>query len=188
MRREKGNKGVVYVAIFIAFIMVTSVLGFIFGSDDETMSYGKHVFYKKNLKWVIRTDSGELGFDYFPAEIEHISLDENAKTAIINSKMVYVTYEPNQTNAGELGFAQFDISQKLFLLDVYAGSGMTAENEYDIPIVTCKNATQFVPVILLKQGGENEIRMEGGCIILDGNPLMLKDRLLYGIFGIIENE
>ncbi len=187
MKKERHSKGAVYVAIFIAAIMVTSVLGFIFGErSQESMTYGKHNFDKKNLKWVTKINGKDASFDYFPAEVELINLSDSAVNSILNSKMVYVTYDPNQTNE-DLGVAQFDLNQQLMLLNIYVGNGMTASNKYGIPIITCKNATQFVPVVVLESSTNNTIKEEGNCIILNGNPLMLKDRLLYSVFGVIKN-
>jgi hypothetical protein len=185
MRKEKRSKGAMYVAIFIAVIMITSVLGYIFGDgSQESMTYGKHDFYKKNLKWVTKINGNEVAFDAFPAEVELINLSENAKNKILDSKMIYVTYNPNQTNE-ELGFAQFDLNQKLMLINIYVSNGMTAENKYGISVITCENATQFVPVIVLEYSSNNIIKEEGSCIILDGDPILLKDRLLYSVFGVI---
>ncbi len=188
MRKEKRSRGAIYVAVFIAAIMVTSVLGFIFGErDQESMTYKNHDFYKKNLKWVTKINGKDAAFDYFPSEVESINLSENAKNKILNSRMVYVTYDPNQTNDA-VGFAQFDLNQKLMLINVYVANGMTKNNKYGIQIITCENATQFVPVVVLEPSTKNVIKEEGNCLILDGDPLKLKDRLLYGVFGVIENE
>lgn len=186
MRKERKNKSVIYVAIFIAFIMITSVLGYIFGdSEESSMKYNKYNFYKKNLKWVTKISNAEVDFDYFPAEIDNINLSKEIVESIKNSRMIYITYSPNQTDTDEFGYSQFELTNKLMLLNIYAGNGMTESNEFNLPIISCANATQFVPVIVLEKGVENTIKSENNCIILKGEPLRLKDRLLYGIFGVI---
>jgi hypothetical protein len=63
---------------------------------------------------------------------------------------------------------------------------------YPLPVVTCANATEFYPVILLKETQSNEsgsIYLRGSCVVLEGNALefiLLKDRLMYLLAGVVQ--
>ena len=69
-------------------------------------------------------------------------------------------------------------------------NGQISENEiYNYPIITCDNATEFIPVIYLKKGEETQIYTEGNCIIAEAAFeqafIALKDKLMYTILGIL---
>ena len=68
--------------------------------------------------------------------------------------------------------------------------GFTTENEYNIPVITCADATPTVPVLYFQRTNETKVYREGSCIILeaatDFDLLRLKDRILYGIFGVMK--
>lgn len=181
------NKGAIYVAIFIAFIMVTSIVGFFYGgSEEERFSYNGFLFERVGEKWVTTVDGKRIDFDYLPNDVNYVNLSEEAKMTIINSKMIYITYSQNQSNLEEIALAQFSLSQRLSELNIFLQSALAEENEFGLAVIDCQNATAFVPVIKFKWSYKDEIIINDNCIVLDGNPSKLKDRLLYGIYGIIK--
>jgi hypothetical protein len=73
---------------------------------------------------------------------------------------------------------------------MFVVKGFTSENEFAKPIITCDNATFYVPVIYFKKSNQTVISLENNCIIAEayrGEDLVkVKDRLLYSIFGVIK--
>ncbi len=68
--------------------------------------------------------------------------------------------------------------------------GFTTKNEFNKPVITCKNATLYVPVIYFKKSNETSITLEGNCIIAEAfrgeDFTKIKDRLVYGALGVMK--
>ena len=181
MIKEKNRLGI-YIAIFIGAVMVLSVVGFITTSEDK-YSYGKQSFVKKQEQWSAKINGKEVFFYYLPQEVEQINVSPEIPDLITNSRMVYVTYPPNETGIEELATAQYSLGRALEEISIFAVNALT-ETDTGVQI-TCANATQYVPVILLQKDPENSINLNNNCIILKGNPLIASDRLKYAIYRII---
>jgi len=180
------NKNKIYFAIFIAFIMITSILGFFYGGSEERFTYKGFSFNHVGEKWITHINGKSVDFDYFPGDVDYINLSDVIISKIKNSKMIYVTYSQNQSNLDEIAIAQFSLSQKLSDFNIYVASAIAEKNDFGLPVINCNNATEFVPVIELRKGYSDSIILEKDCIILDGNLIKLKDRLMYGLYGIIK--
>ena len=82
------------------------------------------------------------------------------------------------------------ITNELQKTNKYIQSGKTKNTTtYNLPIITCDNATEFVPVIYFKDSNITKFTLENNCIIGESNSregfLALKDRLLYALFDVI---
>lgn len=68
-------------------------------------------------------------------------------------------------------------------------AGFTTNNTFDMPIITCEDATPVVPIIYFKQSNQTKVSLEENCIIVEARNnidiLRIKDRLLYSMLGII---
>ena len=58
-----------------------------------------------------------------------------------------------------------------------------------MPIIACDDATPLIPVIYFVESNETKIYKQENCIIAEADTsvdvIRIKDRLLYGIHGII---
>jgi hypothetical protein len=86
--------------------------------------------------------------------------------------------------------------------NVFVRRGFTANSTYALPIITCNDSTENVPVVYFREGSATSttnrtnttnttnIHLEGSCIIAEAKTnagfVMAKDRLLYGILGVIK--
>ena len=179
------------VSLFIVFIMVSSVIGYMFGRDGgEKLKYGDHSFLRRGREWVLRTDKGELTFDYFPAEVENINLSSGVVDLLNEKKEIDSTSSANDSYAEAIALAQYSLMQNLDKIsDTYLRIGMIDENEFSLPIITCEDATESVPVLYFKKSDVTKVEVKDNCIIAEAKGeldiLGVKDRLLYGLLGII---
>jgi len=162
MKKEK-NRSVIYVAIFIALIMALSIIGFLWsGGSKGQYSYNGFSFNSEAGEWKTSLGQKTLAFQNLPEEVSNISISDEAKYLIQNAKMIYISYNPGE-------------------------DAVTESNETNLPAITCANATQPVPVILLeKNETSGSIILNNSCLILKGQPQKLADRLVYAIYGIIK--
>jgi hypothetical protein len=74
--------------------------------------------------------------------------------------------------------------------NIFVRQGFTAENDYNFPVITCEDPTNFVPVIYFRSFNETKVYMEDNCIIAEAlrqeDVERIKDRMVYGILGIIK--
>jgi len=104
-----------------------------------------------------------------------------------------ITFNPKDyANLQVIDVARFDLSRFLGR-SVYNGVLNTSE-EYDLPVITCANATLKTPVIIFNvsdRATSPSIIDVNNCIYLNargGDFLRLRDRLLYSYYGVIQDE
>ena len=179
------------VSLFIVFIMVSSAIGYMWDREGARREeYNGYAFVIKESQWVTKIDKNEVGFDYFPTEVEDVNVSSEIINRISNTLEIDATYDVNDSYKEGIALAQQRMDEALLLKSLYLRKGMTGENEFELPIITCKNATSSVPVIYFKRSNQTEIILEGNCIIAkartEADFIRVKDRLLYGMFGIIK--
>lgn len=189
-KREKKKR--LYMSLFIVVIMTLSVLGYMIGSgfEDQTkFNYNDFKFTQINNRWTTKINNKDVVFDYPPFQVENINVTTSIIEKIKNSPQIDTTSDFNSTFKEIIALAQFGLAQTLAINNQFLRSGFTTKNEFDLPVITCDNATTFVPVLIFQKSNETIIYEENNCIILKAKSnqdlIALKDRLLYGVFGII---
>jgi hypothetical protein len=199
MRRKKED-GIFskknMIGIFIALIMIMSGVGYMVvqNSPEEGTSYKGHRFSGTYGSWMTEAGGRVVKFSYHPAEVETVGLDPQILGYLNSTKMVYLSFAPDDSAIEQIELARNELDSLLpDLFGIYTVPGVTnATGAYSrFPVITCANATLFVPVIQIRSGAaESSIHTAGNCIVLDAQQerdvMMLKDRLLYGMLGIIE--
>lgn len=194
MRREEKKKfwsKQNIVSLFIVLILISSVIGFIWGRGGiQREKYGGYSFIRKGNEWVLKTDIAEIAFDYFPTEVEYINLSSEIASRMLNTFEIDSTYDVEDPYVEGIALAQHGLSQVLGYMNIYLRKGLTAENEYGLPVIICEDATITVPVIYFKKSNQTRIYLEDDCIIAEASEeidfIRIKDRLLYGVLGIIK--
>jgi len=193
MRGKKVSRQFIW-SIIIAVIMVSSVFGVIFGSFSSTgnsFKYNGFSFTQTNQGYRTKVSGREVFFSYAPYDVENIELDPEITNIISSTKMLHITYDSESSLREGMSQAQFSLSNELYdIFGTYASPAMEENNPYNIPVITCINATVYVPVISLTESNETGIFLENNCILIKSNTgvefLVLKDRLLYSLAGIVE--
>ena len=194
MRKYKESKRKqLIIVVFMSVIMVFSVFGIIFyGFNPESkLKYKKFNFNRKDYGWSILINKKETVFDYFPTEVTDIKIEENVIDRISNSLEIDATYDTNVSYADDIATAQYSMQEIIGShFNIYIRLGVTTDDIYNFPIITCNESTDFIPVIYFKESNETKVYLDGNCIIAEikdsYDAARIKDRLLYGLFGIIE--
>lgn len=192
-KKEKINRKVVWGA-FIAIIMVSSVFGVIFGSfapSENKVDYGEFSFERRGDYWVTKVNKKNVQFYFFPSEVEYVNLSREVADRLLNTKMLYVTYNPNQTIVEGVALVQFDLQKTLYdNFGIYVANALTIKESDVIPVITCENATSFVPVVEFRESNTTSIDLENNCIVVEAEEtrdvFLIRDRLVYGLLGIIK--
>jgi len=191
-RRFKKEQFMVY---FIAFIMISSVFGVVFygfSGGGTKVDYNEFTFLRgeDGNKWSTEIESKQIFFDYFPTEVEQFNISAEIINKMSNTMEIDITYDVSSTKKEVFAYFGYDMQQQLANKDIYVRSGFITESEYDVPVITCADATAVVPVLYIQESNETKIYSELNCVILEAKNdfdfIRLKDRILYGIFGIIK--
>jgi hypothetical protein len=188
MRKEKKSKWGAVLVFFIAFIMISSIVGFIYSGQDNQFKYNGIKFIRTSTQWRTTINNKQLTFDYFPSDVEQIELSNDVATILLNKPEIDTTSELNDTFSEEIALANYNMALTLNKLNIYVMGGFTTNNTFNLPILTCKDATQAVPIVYFKQSNQTKITIENNCIIAEAKNnmdiLRIKDRLLYSMLGI----
>jgi hypothetical protein len=191
MRKQREIKKNKFAVFFIGFIMVASAFGVVFfgfGGDTSTIKYKGYKFIDKGNYYTVNIEDNELEFAYTPYEVEQIPVDAGIIDRLKNANEIDATPAFNDSSPQEIALAQYQLSMAMYNRGTFVRNGFTSKNK-DFSVITCQNATNFVPVIYFRSSNTTDIRMENNCIIAEGangfDILRLKDRLVYGVFGII---
>lgn len=196
MARRKKKEGIFskknLMSIFIVALMVFSVFGVLFYGFNEGSNTVKEkdiTFKRADGYWKAEIGDVNAEIDYLPSEIEHIEVDSSIMDRLRDVPQFETTAELNGSSVRGMALAQYRLAQNLYQKDVFVGVGSAFENEYDLPIITCENSTEFVPVVYMKEGNETKVYQEGNCIILQGKDnydfVILANKMIYGILGVI---
>lgn len=189
-KKDEKKKTKIIMSVFIVFIMVTSVIGFMFGQySTQKLKFGEYTFVRTDQGFSLVINKQEVVFDYFPTEANSTDFDPRIDDRIKSTKMLYATINANSSHQAALGKVAYDLATTLDDFGVFVRPAFTEQTTYDVPIITCANATQFVPVLYFKDSNQTKAYIDSNCIILEGDSdvdfLRLKDRILYGFFGIL---
>ena len=176
--------------IFFAFILVTSILGFALGGNQNPKNiYNKHEFVQKNNLWVTEINNEDIEFIYYP----DATLDINFEDTTFEPLIAYIVSNPllNYTinDLQSIDFAKYELKntfEKLGYENNILGFNVKYNNQEPM---NCTKSTPTIYVINLEIGNTTTIQRENNCITLTGTNgaelLRAKDRFVYGITKII---
>jgi len=174
----------IFMTLFIAIIMISSVIGFLYIPNDQqqpgVLEFNKIKFYpQQNNKYLATYNNQQLLFDYLPSQLSTITLPVLYP---INTGKLYIIY--NATEADSSTFYLIEkLSYNLNLLGKPASQACVSEQDCpDIPIKDCNS-----PSIYLKKSNTSRMYNEESCIIIEGDSLyqsQASDKLIQGFLGI----
>ena len=196
MASRKSKRKENLIALFIALTMVSSVFGVIFyGFSDpgETQKYNGFTFKRAGNEYITKINNKELHFYYLPDQVIQINLTKTLQDILNNSMVIQLTFNPEDKNVELFELVRYEFSELMVeeIVDTIFLPGITTQSDtYNLPIITCKNATMFQPVFYFKSGNSTKIEQIGTCTIFQAahatDILELRDRIIYQLTGIIK--
>ena len=192
LRRERRNIGKKIIGYFIGIIMIFSAFGVIFfgfgAGSSGAVKYKGLKFIDKGSFWAVKVNGREALFTYLPDETASVNVESLTFEKLKGAVQIDTTSEFNDTLAEPIAFAQFQMGTTLFNFNIFVRSGFTSEYHH-APSHTCEDASQLVPDVCFKNSNTASLHVENSCIIAEAanaaDVTRLKDRLVYGILGII---
>jgi hypothetical protein len=190
------NKKRLLMGGILIFFMVSSVFGVLFfgfrggQSASSTKKYGDFKFKVSQNQWQVTIDGENLLFRYHPEDIDYIPVTQDIKNILTSTRVIHMTSDPDSPLKGGIAASQYTLSQYLALKNIFTISGFTTPSDFNVPIITCNNATAAIPVLHYRQGNRSLISKQENCIFLEGNSdfdfSRLTERLIYMLYGVIQ--
>ena len=177
-RKEKKRWGLI---LFIVIIMVGTSASFVLigSQQNEVAKYNGIKFVSQNSVWIAKISGKDAAFSFLPGDVESIRLSGESAQKLKGRLEIDVTYDLNSTYREPIALAQHQM-----------GLTLGQYNIFNLPIITCNDATSIVPVVYFRQGNATSINAEGDCIIAEASSgegfIKAKDRILYGVLGVIK--
>ena len=93
-------------------------------------------------------------------------------------------------SAQSIALAQYQMGLTLEAYNIFIREGLTENNTFNLPIITCNNSTANVPVIYFKQGNSTKIYLDNDCIVAEAltgaDFIKSKDKILYSVLGVLK--
>ena len=166
-RKEKKSKWGAVLVFFIAFIMISSIAGFLYSGETDQFRYNDVKFIRTQSGWSAVINSNRIIFDYFPSEVEGIEVSQDILNLLSNKAEIDTTSIVNDTFLEEIALAQYNMNQALASSNIYLRGGFTTNSTFNAPIITCEDATQSVPIIFFKRSNQTQVKLENNCIIAE---------------------
>jgi hypothetical protein len=188
---NKSKKNLV-LSLFIVVIMTLSVGGYIMGSgfDSTTVRFNGIKFVGGNNNWVAKINGQKINFEYLPENLLSINVTDSIIDKLKASPQIDFTSNLTDEYAESIALFHFEFLDTLSkTTKQYLRKGYTTDNEFDLPVITCSDATSFVPVIYIEKSNQLKISEINNCIILSyknqDDIVAIKNRILFGMFDII---
>lgn len=170
-------------AIFIAVIMVLSVLGYVGGSlasNNNKIKYNDFSFVQNGNSWKLLEFDG-FYFQYLPEELENITIPPSF---YITSSKVYLGFKPNDNVS--VGNAMSSVSYLLYSNNIIPQEACTIEEDCpDIPIIDCEDNQG----IIMLSGDSNTYYQDEKCLIITATDTQelskLTERFVYQQLGVM---
>lgn len=192
---EKKEKKKWWLILFIVFIMIGTSFSFIFFGFSPQNDVVRHngIKFAKNPSqniWIARVNGREAAFSFLPSEVQSIPMPADSAAKLKNKFEIDTAYDLNSTYKEAIALAQHQMGLTLNAYSIYVRKGFTANNTFSMPVITCNDATSSAPVIYFRHGNVTGIHSDSNCIIAEAAAnadfIRVKDRLLYGILGVLE--
>ncbi len=193
--KEKKEKKKFGLILFLVFIMIGTSFSFVFfgfSPATEKVKYNSYSFTfvpSQNI-WIAKINGRQAAFSFLPQDVEGISAFEDISNRLNGKFEIDATSDSNSTYKEAIALAQHQMGLTLLTYNLYLRKGFTTNNTFNLPIITCDDATANVPVIYFRYGNSTNIHIEDNCIIAEASTnidfIKVKDKLLYVILGVMK--
>ena len=195
-RRESGNSTKRWFALFVGVVMIASVAAFVLSLSPNTQTgsfrYSGLTFRQDASGFYTSEINGQpLSFRYQPEDLMDISLPDGNLQKLTGTTAITITYPWNSSLAQGMALFQLDASNVLDArYGIFTQPGFTTANQLNAPVVTCANATVFVPVLMLQNANNTAIGTDSSnpnCVVVNASSELgfsrASERLLYALIA-----
>ncbi len=197
-RKGERRKGSKFFSYFMWGIVLLVIIGFFFeavvsfnpSGQGDTFRYAGLTFKQMRQGFYAADLDGRLlEFIYRPEALSDIEVSPGIIDTVTGSRAVYITYAWNNTLTQGMALLQYDAGNILeSKYRTFVQLAFTGENPLNISAVSCANATEFVPVVLIQAANSTAISADSsnpGCVVLNVSGSVdlarVSDRFKYAL-------
>ena len=178
------------VAVIISLIMITSVIGFVsLNSLEKEYRYNGHTFTRDQDGYHIVVDKRELVFTYLPGDLSDVNISGNSAAALKHTRLIMASSQLDSASAQGIAGSVYYLRNALAPYNIYVLSGFTNQGSRPAPVISCKNATIYIPVIVFEDANTSEVITAGNCIRVQvaspEYPSKFTQKVVYTVAGIV---
>ena len=193
--RKESSSGR-WFALFVGIVMLASVAAYVFSINPNSQAgnfrYGGLTFRQDAQGFYASEINGQpLNLNYRPEDVSDVPLPDGTVQMLAGTTSLQMTYYWNSSLAQQMALFELDASN---ILDskygVFIQPGFTTPNTFKRPVITCANATSFVPVFLMQEANNTAIGLDSSnpnCIVLNASSdvgfARVSERILYAILA-----
>lgn len=198
-KKDYSKLNQILIGGFLVFLMIASVVGFVLNyssGEGNPLNYNGYEFEVSSDQTFIFTEVNGKNYQFYnvPLNIEYLNLPSEAVDDINNAELVYFTFDSSdEINLPYAELIRFDLDNYMLTKNKFVASGVynTPSGLYEsFPVIDCENATKSTPVIKLINSTVTLFTYSDYCLEIQGTGAELvqsRDRLMFGLLGIIEN-
>ncbi|MAG52865.1 MAG: hypothetical protein CMH62_02785 [Nanoarchaeota archaeon] len=172
----------VLVALFLAAIMISSVLGFILssshtgGPQPSRVKFGDFFFVETSQGWVTHINGDQqVIISSDPRNLNLAAIPDISLNELNSAGRVYFTLNPNDNIQNS--FAYFNANIIPRLRTVTSACSEDVHQCENLPLITCDNALPSVKVIQTQISNSSSVTYNNDCLLIQGNSFQI--RTLY---------
>ncbi len=167
MKKQSKLKKLI-VPLFIVFIMVFSIFGYMANKSDKTekIQYNDYKFIKSDFGWVAYKDDNPILIQNNPLDLKEIQEPQITLQDINSAQKIYLTFNPEENLYQALNPFSQQISPLLSrFTQACTKDGPKCSN---FPLKTCSDATDFIKVIQIQENNMTKLEYINNCLIIQG--------------------
>lgn len=191
---KKQRKIRIFMGIFVIVVMVGSGIGMFasqVGEGNSNTKYNGYRFTFSGNEWITKISGKQYTFNYHPLDVVYLNITGNPKDLILNSKVLYMSNDPSSPSALTISRAEDIFASRLYSqYGKIVINGFSVQSEYDVPVITCENATSEHPVVMFEPASNDSVVCDGACVHIyssdESGFFRAVDRLSYSISGVMD--
>lgn len=160
-------KSKIFISVFISLIMVSSIIGYMFGDSEESVKYKGYKFVNNNGNWVANINNKQIILSERPDLLEDISVPEIELSYLNFMSKVYLSLNPEDKMEATLYLFAQNVLSNLNPKLIRSCINDSAECK-EMPLKSCQDATNNIFVIVIKRG-EKSIDYKENCLTITGD-------------------
>lgn len=167
----------VIMPIFLASIMILSVLGFAFTSGDGqgSVKFNGYKFSKTNQGWLTYRDNQQILIASDPRTLDLSNTPKITLNDLNSANKIYLTTNPEENLQQYLAYFSFNILPKL--KNKIPACIKDVEGCEELPLKTCEDATISNKIIQIEFSETQETTYQNNCLLIKGNADSLYEQI-----------
>jgi len=153
-------------ALFIAFIMITSVIGFIWSSDSsennfEVLEYKGHQFKNINGKYLLELNGNEYVFDNSPYGLNGFDFEQFS----LESNKYYILFNPVEKDLNmEYSMQKLYLVLRSLNINVQLACSKEEGCDNNLPVKSCEEYSFY-----MNKGDNIKVHKDNKCVVIQGD-------------------